>query len=91
MLDDLPDAALFSLPKENKDDWYENMRSFNMDYTFPQAWSKDNKKYLALRSKGFSVIYSKPGVQSGIDQVLRICVLEYEKHAVLQEALWCLA
>lgn len=35
VLDDLSDVALFSLTNEQENDWYEEMRNFIMDYTFP--------------------------------------------------------
>lgn len=39
VLYDLSDAALFSLTKEQDDDWYEEMHN-----TFPQHWLKDKRK-----------------------------------------------
>ena len=49
--DDLPDAALFSLTSKQENDWYEQMRNFIMDYSFPHQWSRDKKRRLALRSR----------------------------------------
>ena len=61
------------------------MRNFISDYFFFDGWPTNNQKQLALRSQEYLVIawqlYKK-----GIDQVLRCCVLEHEKVAVLQEA-----
>ena len=83
--DDLPDAALFSLTSKQENDWYEQMRNFIMDYSFPQQWSKDRKRRLALRSRDFTIIAGQL-YKKGIDQVCRRCVSEHEKIGVLKEA-----
>ena len=83
--DDLPDAALFSLTSAQEDDWYEQMRNFIMDYSFPHQWSRDKKRRLALRSRDFTIIAGQL-YKKGIDQICRRCVPEHEKNGILMEA-----
>ena len=83
--DDLPDAALFILTSEQENDWYEQMRNFIMDYSFPQQLSMDKKRRLALRSRDFTIIAGQL-YKKGIDQICRRCVPEHEKTGILREA-----
>ena len=83
--DDLPDAALFSLTSKQENDWYEQMRNFIMDYSFPHQWSRDKKRRLALRSRDFTIIAGQL-YKKGIDQICRRCVPKHEKIGILKEA-----
>ena len=83
--DDLPDAALFNLTSTQEDDWYEQIRNFIMDYSFPHQWSRDKKRRLALRSRDFTIIAGQL-YKRGIDQICRRCVPEHEKNGILMEA-----
>ena len=85
VVDDLPDAALFSLTSEQENDWYEQMRNFIMVYSFPQQWSRDKKRRLALRSRDFTILAGQL-YKKGIDQICRRCVPKHEKTRILNEA-----
>lgn len=85
VLDELPNSDLFNLTQEQQDEWYKQMRSFIMDYVFPQAWTKDKRKSLALRSRDFTMI-ARQLYKKGIDQVYRRCVPKHEKEGIMQEA-----
>ena len=81
--DDLPDAHLFRVEAVTIE--LDEIAQFIEDGHAPEGMSTKKKRILAMKAAPYSII-NVFLYKMGLDDILRICVLEHERDHIMHEA-----